>query len=47
MKRKSVLFLTSVVLAAMLLGGCGKDEEKDSASVLDDVSEETVEVEES
>lgn len=44
MKRKSVLLLTSVVLSAMLLGGCGGKEE--STSVLDDIQEETVEAEE-
>jgi hypothetical protein len=46
MKRKSVLLLTSVVLAAMLLGGCGKEDESANASILDDIEEETVEAEE-
>lgn len=45
MKRKTVLFLTSAMIAAMLLGGCGKKEEEASASMLDDIKEETVEVE--
>ena len=44
MKRKSVLLLTSALLAAMVLGGCGKKEEED-ASILDDIKEETVEME--
>ncbi len=41
MKRKAVLLLTSVVMAAVLLGGCGKDKEEDSSSLLDDIQEET------
>ena len=44
MKRKSVLLLTSALLAAMVLGGCGKKEEED-ASILDYIKEETVEME--
>jgi len=44
MKRKSVLLLTSALLAAMVLGGCGKKEEEET-SILDDIKEETVEVE--
>ena len=41
MKRKAVLLLTSMVMAAVLLGGCGKDKEEDSTSLLDDIQEET------
>lgn len=48
MKRKAVLFFVSALVAAMLLGGCGKKEEetKESSSMLEDIKEETVEVEE-
>lgn len=43
MKRKSVLLLTSMLFAALMLGGCGKKAEEESASMLDDIKEETVE----
>lgn len=45
MKRKSVLLLTSALLAAMVLGGCGKKEEQEQTSMLDDIMEETAEAE--
>lgn len=45
MKRKTVLLLTSALVTAMLLGGCGKKEEEANASMLDDIKEETVVVE--
>lgn len=43
MKRKSVLLLTSVLLAAVVFSGCGKKEE--SASILEDIQDETIEAE--
>lgn len=43
MKRKSVLLLTSALLASVICSGCGKKEE--SASILEDIQDETIEAE--